>query len=70
MPYGLFDYTPESTIHTMGQTPVKCPMDVRRCPDGSFVSRVGPTCNFKPCPPPKPKCPPTTKVGNCNYRLI
>jgi serine phosphatase RsbU (regulator of sigma subunit) len=26
-----------------------CTMDVRMCPDGSYVSRSGPNCEFKPC---------------------
>lgn len=27
-----------------------CPNVMKRCPDGSFVSRVPPRCNFQPCP--------------------
>ncbi|MDD5276450.1 MAG: hypothetical protein PHR16_10265 [Methylovulum sp.] len=27
-----------------------CAQDVYQCPDGSYVSRVPPTCNFTPCP--------------------
>jgi hypothetical protein len=27
-----------------------CTMDARECPDGSFVGRVPPTCEFAPCP--------------------
>jgi hypothetical protein len=30
--------------------PVVCTMDVKACPDGSFVSRVAPSCAFSPCP--------------------
>jgi len=29
---------------------VFCAADVKRCPDGSYVSRVPPTCEFKECP--------------------
>lgn len=47
MPYGLFDYIPESTIHTMGLTPKgpittkmlgeECPVAMPpACPDGSI----------------------------------
>lgn len=51
MPYGLFDYIPESDIHTMGSQLPMCPMDVKKCPDGkTFVSRVPPKCDFAPCP--------------------
>jgi hypothetical protein len=31
-------------------TPTACAQDVRQCPDGSWVSRVPPDCNFAPCP--------------------
>ena len=30
---------------------VACTMDARLCPDGSSVGRVGPSCDFAPCPP-------------------
>lgn len=29
---------------------VMCTMDARQCPDGSYVSRQGPNCEFAPCP--------------------
>jgi hypothetical protein len=29
---------------------VVCTMDVKECPDGSFVGRVPPDCEFSPCP--------------------
>jgi hypothetical protein len=30
--------------------PVACTADAKLCPDGSYVSRVAPNCNFAPCP--------------------
>lgn len=30
--------------------PAGCPADAKVCPDGSAVSRVGPKCEFAPCP--------------------
>ncbi len=33
---------------------VMCTMDARGCPDGSYVSRSGPNCEFAPCPSEKP----------------
>jgi hypothetical protein len=30
--------------------PVACTMDAKLCPDGSYVGRVGPNCEFKECP--------------------
>lgn len=32
------------------EPPVMCTMDAKACPDGSFVSRTGPHCEFAPCP--------------------
>jgi hypothetical protein len=29
---------------------VFCTMDAKMCPDGSYVGRSGPTCEFAPCP--------------------
>lgn len=29
---------------------VFCTQDVKQCPDGSYVSRTGPNCEFKSCP--------------------
>lgn len=28
---------------------VFCPEDIKQCPDGSFVNRAGPSCEFLPC---------------------
>ena len=29
-----------------------CTMEAKLCPDGSYVGRTGPDCEFTPCPPP------------------
>lgn len=29
---------------------VACTMDAQMCPDGSYVGRVPPSCEFAPCP--------------------
>ena len=29
---------------------VACTMDAKMCPDGSYVGRTGPACEFSPCP--------------------
>jgi hypothetical protein len=29
-----------------------CTLDAKLCPDGSYVGRVPPNCEFAPCPPP------------------
>lgn len=32
--------------------PIVCPLDAQLCPDGTSVSRIGPSCTFPQCPPP------------------
>lgn len=32
--------------------PIACTMDARMCPDGSYVGRQGPKCEFAACPAP------------------
>lgn len=31
---------------------VACTMEAKQCPDGSYVGRQGPKCEFAPCPIP------------------
>jgi hypothetical protein len=33
-----------------GNNNIACPADAKICPDGSAVGRVGPDCEFAPCP--------------------
>lgn len=33
-----------------GEEPVACTMDAKECPDGSYVGRVSPNCDFALCP--------------------
>jgi len=35
------------------EEPVACTAEAKMCPDGSYVGRVGPDCEFAPCPTPK-----------------
>lgn len=51
--------TPTSTPTTAPtpsptSTPTVCTADAKLCPDGSYVSRTGPSCAFAPCPPATP----------------
>ena len=48
---------------TPGQN-VVCTQDVQSCPDGSFVGRVPPSCNFAPCPVEikQPKAQPVSSI--------
>lgn len=36
------------------EEPVACTMDAKQCPDGSYVGRVGPDCEFAACPAEEP----------------
>ena len=35
------------------EEPIYCTQDVMKCPDGSYVGREPPDCNFKKCPETK-----------------
>lgn len=40
--------------------PVACTMDAKMCPDGSYVGRIGPNCDFAACPAGAPVTDTTT----------
>jgi hypothetical protein len=45
-----YQYTPSPTvITTYHDEGTVCPMDAHQCPDGSYVGRSGPMCEFTPC---------------------
>jgi len=44
---GYFTYKYFSNKQT---APVACTMEAKLCPDGSSVGRIGPKCEFAPCP--------------------
>lgn len=44
---------PDIAVETPGQAggeTVMCTMDAKMCPDGSYVGRTGPNCEFAACP--------------------
>lgn len=43
-------YTPEDAGDPPGMDLVACTMDAKQCPDGSYVGRVSPFCEFAECP--------------------
>jgi hypothetical protein len=49
-PGTVYELQPVANCATEQQ--VFCTLDVQSCPDGSFVSRVPPSCAFSPCPAP------------------
>jgi len=40
----------EATSVSTSTDPVVCTADAMQCPDGSYVSRTGPKCEFAACP--------------------
>lgn len=44
--YAFFGGSPT----TPGPGATACPSDARQCPNGSYVGRVGPSCEFAVCP--------------------
>lgn len=47
----LYIYNPAPTEYKE-PTPVACTMEAKMCPDGSYVGRSGPNCDFEACPEP------------------
>lgn len=41
---------PVIVVNTTTTQPVACTMDAKLCPDGSYVGRTGPKCEFEACP--------------------
>ncbi|MFA6269732.1 MAG: hypothetical protein WC657_00805 [Candidatus Paceibacterota bacterium] len=50
----LYIYNPAPTEYQNPneQKPVACTMEAMLCPDGSYVGRSGPNCDFEACPIP------------------
>jgi hypothetical protein len=46
----LYIYNPEPAEYKNPNEPVACTMEAKLCPDGSYVSRTGPNCEFESCP--------------------
>ena len=47
-----------------GEEPIACTMEAKQCPDGSYVGRVPPECEFAPCPETR-----TIRLYYYNYEL-
>ena len=52
--------------------PVACTMEAKLCPDGSYVARSGPKCEFAACPAPNPNITCGDTFGTCGkgYQCI
>lgn len=47
-----------------GDSPLACTEEAKLCPDGSYVGRDGPNCEFAECPSPVVNNPPPATVEN------
>lgn len=47
---GAIWYRPKQVVPPVSQDPIICTMEVKLCPDGSYVGRSGPGCAFALCP--------------------
>ncbi len=53
------------SVTACNSKPIACTLDAKICPDGSAVGRVGPNCEFAPCPGPGNEKPDTiVEPGN------
>lgn len=46
----FFKNKPAKDSSGTDQNQIACTMEAKECPDGSFVGRSGPKCEFAPCP--------------------
>ena len=45
--------TPTSSLlrkESPSENAIRCTADVKKCPDGSYIGRIPPSCSFAPCP--------------------
>jgi len=42
--------SPQMPVNPGNRPTIACTMEAKVCPDGSYVSRTGPNCEFAPCP--------------------
>ncbi len=63
-------YCKEDCIETKPEAKSEvCPVDAQRCPDGTYVKRVSPSCDFEPCPTTT-KCPSIPPAGCPIYECV
>ncbi len=47
---GYEDPAPMPAVPSVPVQQIACTMEAKQCPDGSYVGRQGPNCEFEPCP--------------------
>jgi hypothetical protein len=65
---GIFSVTDSVEVEgeiVGGGEPVFCTMDAKMCPDGSYVGRQGPNCEFAACPGPGAMAPAPSEPVAC-----
>lgn len=65
---GLLIYQQSRSQSTPSPSPeaIYCTKDAKLCPDGTSVGRVGPTCEFAPCPTPYES---TSSAETANWKI-
>jgi hypothetical protein len=58
----LLDQADEDIALLSGDGPWACTMDAKQCPDGSYVGRQGPSCEFAACPGEPQACTKELKI--------
>ncbi len=53
-----------------GEEPVACTQDAKLCPDGSYVGRVGPDCEFALCPDTPQWSAIKQAIANCEVESV
>ena len=53
-----------------GEGPVACTQDAKLCPDGSYVGRVGPDCEFALCPDAPQWSAIKQAIANCEVESV
>lgn len=52
------------------EEPVACTQDAKLCPDGSYVGRVGPDCEFTLCPDAPQWSAVKQAIANCEVKSV
>lgn len=59
---GCIIKTKPTDSRTITPEPVMCTQEAEQCPDGSYVGRTGPNCEFANCPETRPAPTPTQQT--------